>query len=158
MKSWEIVDYLKLQQDIIKAFYDKEIRRTKYLKVAEGDYEGNNFIVIDSRILIIMPEHFNYISYEYADQLSRPEKLIPDLSYYKDAKDWRKLISIDKGLIRVIEDKETEVKVDNKLLKYFNLDNISFLIAKPTMPVLIARKDYDYLTKEEIIGLVMPIA
>ncbi len=156
MKSWEIIDYLKLQQDIIKAFYDKEIRRTKYLKVSEGDYEGNKFIVIDGHILIIMPEHFNYISYEYADHLNRPEKLIPDLADYKDAQDWRQLISIDKRLIRVISG-ETEVKVDNKLLKYFNLDNISFLISKPKMPVLIARKDYDYLTKEEIIGLVMPI-
>ena len=153
MNKWDIVDYARIQTDILKEVF-KKIDRKKHKDIIVGDYKADVGYIINGHLLVIIPQAFNMLSLPYDYVSTTINKLIPDISDFKKATNYNTVIQFEKRALRLIETDSILVKVDNDYLKYFNLDNehFSIYIKDRKTPVVFV----DEYTGN-IIGLLMPV-
>lgn len=157
MNKWDIVDYARIQSDILKEVF-KKIDKKKHKDIIVGDYKDDVAYIINGNLLVIIPQMFNMLSLP-RDYISMSldkllDKLIPDIKDFEKATNYNTVINVDKRDLRLIETDNILVKVDNSCLKYFNLDNVDFAIyIKDSKSPVVFFDNYNY----KVIGVLMPV-
>ena len=153
MNKWDIVDYAKIQSDILKEVF-KKIDNKKYKPILYGDYNSDVGYIINSHLLVIIPQAFNMLSLPCEYNSMAIHKLIPSLSDFEKATNYNTVTPHDKLKLRLIENDNTQVQVNDDYLKYFNLENeyFSIYIKDRKTPVIF----FDEYT-DKILGLLMPV-
>lgn len=153
--------YVKLQTDILKAA-DKRDRGGNKLPFMCGIYEGGIYgdfiglIVDNCYLVLIRKDHF------YLDpvKIFRGAEPVNIGKFIRNA--WDALPVEDTGVMRTLQDGrkvkvfttgKDDIYVDEKCLKYFDLDDSSFRATDKKSPVYI----YEYDLTETLVGMVLPI-
>lgn len=147
------MNYIKLQQDILKAKFieDTRGRRSPF---AYGFYEESVAIVIDSQYIVFVPKCAFYLDLEKTFPKNVP------LTVGKMIKPYDTEPITDTGMIRTIEDgrkirvfsgAKDEIWIDDRKFKYFGKDDVTeYRGTDKKSPIYL----YEY---EVLVGMILPV-
>ena len=147
------MNYIKLQQDILKAKFVEDTRGRKS-PFAYGFYEESIAIVIDGHYIVFIPTCAFYL-----DLKKTFPKLVP-VNVEKIIKPYDTEPITDTGMIRTVEDglkvrvfsgKTDQIWIDEKCFKYFGKDEVTeYRGTGKKYPIYL----YEY---EVLVGMLLPV-
>lgn len=148
------MNYIKLQQDILKAKFDEDTRgrRSPFLY---GLYENSVAIIVNGCYIVFVPKHCFYLDLKKVFPDNVPVKLDTMLKRIYEAEPVE-----DTKSIRIVTDKERKVRVfagpkdqiwlADDTFKYFGKDVTEYRGTDKKGPVYL----YEY---EVLVGIILPV-
>ena len=149
--------YLKLQTDILKAA-DKRDRGGKLSPFQYGTVDNCVGVIVDGYYIVFIPYNRFYLKLDRAFSQAEPVKIEPmiwgvhkTVNYFDTG--LRRTIIEDGRTVRIFTNKFEDIWIDEKTLKYFDLEGAVFKGTDRKSPLFI----YEESRPEDLAGMILPV-
>ena len=153
------MNYIKIQKKILNDAYARDTKLKKF-SYRYGETDEIIGITPDGHIMYFIPKEMLYINIEMIFKEIAPVKLNCFIDSQKDQKDvimTNQIEIIDNKvqvrLFKTAEDSK-DIRIDEKLLKEFDIKNSTFKGINGKSPLFIYENDYE---GEHLVGVILPV-